>query len=171
MWSKNKFGKKSLEKYTNDILSTLKDQNILEAGDDAILVAPRFIGVEKKRINQFLCNASLEICEISIVMGDSHSPITSRNWLSISFEGNEADIEESLRLSTEFNSDLWACYNLCNTLYHSDKLTASQKSFFPIISGYPEWIYALYNPLHLNSPEYIISRDLIMTFLDNFFEK
>jgi len=143
-WVKHKLGKEDVSQYWDEVSELLNrygidDQKELREGYQCV-------DVHKRRFSAVTLFGKREITALSADMNDEEgNSIPMRRWLSVCFEATE---EEDL-LSYMRSANLLLvlqCVDLCLRIRLCDVSRATSMRCFPILSGYPGWVYCLKHP-------------------------
>lgn len=147
-YKKTKLGKKkNLNKYTEEIVDLLKEENQLKDGDEVIITrTPIFLDVMKSRYKVSDERISMEICILtikpSLLSKDSiDMNKTSRQYLSIALEGTIENIEEKFYSTNNVNIELFKqALKFLVRLSNSSLEYSLSNGFIPCIAGYPTFV-------------------------------
>ena len=141
VWTKKKLECGSIELNREKII-----KRIGESFYRSILERQIYVEVDKTRSNRMTNKfAYIETCFISL-----REPIglRPRPWISIAVEGSTAEcITDALCNDLKLRV-LWDCLRICNRILADHYIPATSNGFFPVLSGYPAWLVALYAESH-----------------------
>jgi hypothetical protein len=150
IWEKKKLGEEALSCYRNKIVKHVGEFCYQELGIQA--------EVSKVRSSYAFGGCSLEIC---LIDAGSLGRIP-RPWLSLAIEGEESSILRNIQENERLRA-LWGALAINLELLTECRHSALEESFFPVLSGYPGWLCAIYSscPNHFNEPIFDDVKSLI----------